>query len=504
MENKNTDIYYKDCNGNEIFPILAPQSIYAGYNIADKNNMSLSSCLRIKGNLDLDILEKAIQNLYNSYDALRIRIFKDENKYIQKVLSNYKFKLEVISTAGDTNEDRFKFAEKDAIQHIVSYVDALNNLLFYCYLYKIDENDYFLTFVTDHSVFDGASMVVLLNKLFYYYENPDSFELQPSFVEYSKNLAESLKTPKGLKKVEYWNEYLKDFQFLEFPTPNGSQFDNSNNGEVSFEVSNSLLEEFAKQHKTSKATVVMLALNLGIAKQFKMETPYFSTVYASRVTPEQLKMVGPLAKLLLSRFEIKKDETFSEALKRCMKVSSMNIRNAEGCSIVSNIYVTFHNFDMTIKGVETLNIQPVMPKYSHGYNFLVVNYWENSDNIRVIGEFNPKIISATAMQNILSYARQSIDVMMNDITSNVYDFVFNNDTTKSIDDYLEIVKELFEKILDVEQVQNDSSFFELGGNSLKASYLVAELLDKYNIELLISDIYENETVQEIAEFIEKL
>lgn len=67
--------------------------------------------------------------------------------------------------------------------------------------------------------------------------------------------------------------------------------------------------------------------------------------------------------------------------------------------------------------------------------------------------------------------------------------------------YIDIVKNLFENILNVDDVQNDSSFFELGGNSLKASYLVAELLEKYNIELLISDIYEYETVEEIANFI---
>jgi acyl carrier protein len=69
-------------------------------------------------------------------------------------------------------------------------------------------------------------------------------------------------------------------------------------------------------------------------------------------------------------------------------------------------------------------------------------------------------------------------------------------------DYVGIIKELFKNILEVEEeVTTESSFFELGGNSLKASYLASELLEKHNIEILISDIYENETVQELANFI---
>lgn len=423
----NENIYYKDCNGNDTFPVVSPQSLYANYNIDGKNNLSLSACLRIKGNLDLNILEKAIQNLYNSYDALRIRIFRHNDGFVQRVLKEYPFKLEVLPTVGDTTEDRFKFAEKTSIEHIVSYVNALNNLLFYCYLYKIDENDYFLTFVADHTMFDGASMVVLLNKLFYYYENPNAFEPQVSFIEHSQNLYEKSLTAKGLAKIDYWNETLKNLHLIDFPKPNESQFDTHSNGIVSFEIDKTLLENFAKAHKTSKATVVLLALSLGIAKEFKTTTPYLSQASASRVTAQQLKMVGPLARLLPNIFEIKKDETFAEALKRCLKMTSLNIKNAEGCNtMASNIYATFHNFDMSVKGVDSLDIQPVMPNYSHGYNFLCLNYWEDTENIRIVGEFNPKLISATSMNNALIYSKESIEVMLQDDTSNVYDFVFPN------------------------------------------------------------------------------
>lgn len=65
-----------------------------------------------------------------------------------------------------------------------------------------------------------------------------------------------------------------------------------------------------------------------------------------------------------------------------------------------------------------------------------------------------------------------------------------------------VVTNTWKEILDVENINNNESFFELNGNSLKAVIMIEMLKKKLGVELFIQDIYENETLEEFVEYIE--
>ncbi len=64
--------------------------------------------------------------------------------------------------------------------------------------------------------------------------------------------------------------------------------------------------------------------------------------------------------------------------------------------------------------------------------------------------------------------------------------------------------ELWKEVLDTNEVLVNDNFFEIGGNSLKTSRVIIELNEKYDIDLSFEDIFEFQTVTELADYIKDL
>lgn len=65
------------------------------------------------------------------------------------------------------------------------------------------------------------------------------------------------------------------------------------------------------------------------------------------------------------------------------------------------------------------------------------------------------------------------------------------------------VADLWKEILGVKKFTKTDNFVKIGGDSLAAVQLVNKIVQKYRIEFMISDFYENLTVEKLAQFIER-
>lgn len=64
------------------------------------------------------------------------------------------------------------------------------------------------------------------------------------------------------------------------------------------------------------------------------------------------------------------------------------------------------------------------------------------------------------------------------------------------------IYELWRTVLKIDDFGIDADFFELGGDSLKAVYLLGDIREKLNLESTVSEIYENSTVESYAMLLE--
>ncbi len=64
------------------------------------------------------------------------------------------------------------------------------------------------------------------------------------------------------------------------------------------------------------------------------------------------------------------------------------------------------------------------------------------------------------------------------------------------------IESLCSEIFGIENIRSDESFFDLGIDSIAVAKLVTELKEKYTENIDITDIYEYDTTELIADFIE--
>ncbi|MGD1918968.1 MAG: phosphopantetheine-binding protein [Pleurocapsa sp.] len=62
--------------------------------------------------------------------------------------------------------------------------------------------------------------------------------------------------------------------------------------------------------------------------------------------------------------------------------------------------------------------------------------------------------------------------------------------------------EIFAQILEIEQIGIYDNFFDLGGHSLLATKLIALLLEEFQIDINVIDLFEAPTVEGLAKRIE--
>lgn len=68
-------------------------------------------------------------------------------------------------------------------------------------------------------------------------------------------------------------------------------------------------------------------------------------------------------------------------------------------------------------------------------------------------------------------------------------------------DMKEAFKEKWKELLEIEdEIENDVSFFDVGGNSLTAGILFSNVEEQLGIKINVSDIYENDTVDALTDF----
>ncbi|WP_368929689.1 HAD-IIIC family phosphatase [Bacillus pumilus] len=65
------------------------------------------------------------------------------------------------------------------------------------------------------------------------------------------------------------------------------------------------------------------------------------------------------------------------------------------------------------------------------------------------------------------------------------------------------LQRMWKDILGIEKVERDDHFFELGGHSLNATGLISQIHKEFGVELTLTDMFNNPTIEKLQAFIEK-
>ncbi|MCK4261097.1 MAG: SDR family oxidoreductase, partial [Halanaerobiales bacterium] len=164
-----------------------------------------SNIFKLKENVNLELLEKALRKIIEHHDSLRMTYRMDENEIIQynRGMNEIQFKLQLVdlSTFSDGRQDKLL---REIIKKIQSF-DLRKDLLIKAVIFDLGERGKRLLIAVHHLIIDAVSWQILLENLTNLYDLALEYKLPlktTSFQEWSYKLYQYGQTAN--LDLEYW------------------------------------------------------------------------------------------------------------------------------------------------------------------------------------------------------------------------------------------------------------------------------------------------------------
>lgn len=192
------------------YELTHPQKrIYYLHKINSQSSMhNIGGCLKIFTKLNIDIMKETLNLIIKNNDALRIRIFEENNKVYQYIdeyrkenINYYDFSnsSQNITSFSNWSESIFKKSFKIG-----------NEKLYYIAIYKLNENEYGVLFNLHHIIGDGWTFNLIQKQICDIYDNlykktyKEPLKLY-SYIDFINEEKEYFNSVRYLKNKKFWN-----------------------------------------------------------------------------------------------------------------------------------------------------------------------------------------------------------------------------------------------------------------------------------------------------------
>ncbi len=282
---------------------------------------------RIKGDIDLNVLEVAFNKIVERHESLRTYFISKDGIPSQVIVDELKAKFEIIDLIKYSNEDQ-ELKIKRIIKKESKEPISINELpLFRIKILILDKGEYIIALNIHHIISDAWSSKVMVSELGVFYETlikgitPPIPELSIQYADYSIWQRDWLKDEVLDKHIDYWKNKLNSLPSLlelpiDYPRPKVQTF----NGDfVSFEFDKDLVKSIIKLSKEESSTTFMLLLavfKLFLYKLSGQKDICVGTPNANRNRKEIESLIGFFVNTLALRTDCSGNPKFNEFLKR--------------------------------------------------------------------------------------------------------------------------------------------------------------------------------------------
>jgi len=120
---------------------------------------------RIRGELNLELLDKSLQRLIQRHEALRIRIITVDGAPVQQVSDSPPERLQIEDLTSIPDSDLGDEIQRQISQCILERLDAARDPLCMFKLLKVNSREHVLMVATEHMISDGVSLSLLCRDL---------------------------------------------------------------------------------------------------------------------------------------------------------------------------------------------------------------------------------------------------------------------------------------------------------------------------------------------------
>lgn len=285
-------------------------------------NVAIS--LRMRGALDIDVLQRAVDLMVERHESLRTRLVQGADEPMQVIDDARPMPIEHIDLSGHADpqaDGRVLFADR-----IATPFDLAVQPLHRATLLRFGERDHALMWVMHHAIADNWSFTVLMREALDAYTawrsggTPDPAPVPIEYADYAAWQRSPAAIAQRKPQMDYWRQRLADLSPLDLPTdfprPARPSF---RGGRVSATLSPSLrnaVRAFCSRESVTPFVVLLAVFKLMLARQARGTDIAVGTPVANRHRFSAEHLVGTLVNTLVMRTDLSGDPTFAELVRR--------------------------------------------------------------------------------------------------------------------------------------------------------------------------------------------
>lgn len=418
-------------NIQNIYTLSPMQEGMFYHNQLNKNSAAYfeQTSYTLAGELNIDIIEKSLNEIVKRYDVLRTVFISDKSeKLLQVVLKERKIDFKYEEIPGSTSRTEYikRAKEKDKNK----LFDLSKDMLMRVTILKLANNEYELIWSHHHIIMDGWCLGIVINDFFTIYSgllNNKKYTLATpvQFGEFIKWL--NTRDTKATK--EYWAGYLKNYSNnieikADWDKPGLSLETGYKQIERKLSRSDYAgLQKVASAHKVTMSTLIQTLWGVMLGKLYDVKDVVFGSVVSGRTSQIQNidSMLGLFINTIPFRVEFDSESSVTELIEKTQQsalsaeehhyysLSELQKLTPLGNKLINHI-IAFENFplgdsidDMSDSLQAETGIKVV------GYDlFEITNYpfcltFIPSEELLIKITYDSSAISSQYVERILSY-----------------------------------------------------------------------------------------------------
>ncbi|MBZ5490381.1 MAG: non-ribosomal peptide synthase/polyketide synthase [Acidobacteriia bacterium] len=291
----------------------------------DGSAYNIPAAVRIKGFLDLTVLERVLHEIISRHESLRTRFEIVDSGPRQVIDDTIAVPLSVIDLSSGT-EDVEKTARIVARDEIQKPFDLQRGPLIRTCLLRLAEQEHVLVMTMHHTVSDGWSLGILVREVSVLYKAFSAGEPSPlaelpiQYADYSAWQRQWISGDVLEQQLNYWKQQLAGVPVLDLPTDFARPLIQSQRGGiVRFKVSLELtvkLKEICLQHGTTLYMTLLAAFQTLMSRYSRQHDITTGTAIAGRRRTETESLIGFFVNTLVLRTDLSGAPAFAALLQQ--------------------------------------------------------------------------------------------------------------------------------------------------------------------------------------------
>ena len=287
---------------------------------------NMSQALRLRGELDVSAIERAIDALVERHEILRIHFGEHEGEPYQIVAPRLRIPLEVEDLSGLPEDLRQEAIQAALRRESQKPLDLSAGPLLRMGLLKLGPQDHILHWTCHHAIFDGWSAGVFNAEVSILYAafsegRPANLAALPvQYADYALWQRRQMEDGEAERLVDYWRDQLSDLPVLDLPIdrPRGPS-PNFDGSAQTFLLPESLCQDLRSlggAEGASMAMVLLAAFELLLGRLCGQDDVAVGFPIAGRSCYETERLIGLFVNTLVLRAKLEESLRFESCLRR--------------------------------------------------------------------------------------------------------------------------------------------------------------------------------------------